>query len=256
MSTIFVVAAVALLVAATLAVWRAWREAEARAVAEEQARREAEARAVAEEQARREAEARAVAEEQARREAEARAVAEEQARREAAARERAQGRARAEIEARREAEARAVAEAKARRDAERRAARLGADLSESRVSVAQTVSERDLVAALKRALPALAPERARRLEHQLEALARNRADAEQIKKGIEATSDEEVRVQLRRKLEKVEHDAAALVERLRNILANDPDFHGIRLSLAWGVRVSTDKANTDKANKKTDKKNE
>lgn len=66
MSTIFVaVAAAALLIAATLAVWRAWREAEARAVAEEQARREAEARAI-------EAEIRATAEQRARAAAEAR----------------------------------------------------------------------------------------------------------------------------------------------------------------------------------------
>jgi len=254
MSTIFVaVAAAALLIAATLAVWRAWREAEARAVAEEQARREAEARAVAEEQARREAEARAVAEEQARREAEARAVAEEQARREAEARAvaeeqarreaeakaRAQARAAKEVESRKQAEARAEAEARARRDAEARAARLGEKLSEERVNIAQRVDEQTLVRALTRAIPALAPERAKRLNNQIEALARNRAQEAQLLEDLKAAAEEAVRVEIKKKLDKARSDAEALNQRLRHVLENDPDLHGVRLSLAWGVRVST-----------------
>ena len=236
MSTIFVaVAAAALLIAATLAVWRAWREAEARAVAEEQARREAEARAVAEEQARREAEARAVAEEQARREAEAKA--------------RAQARAAKEVESRKQAEARAEAEARARRDAERRCAKLGADLAEARGEAPRNVDEKTLVEAIRKALPSLEPERARRLEHQLESLARLRSQADQLRKGLDATSDKEVAAQLLQKLKKVEGDAEALVQRFRNLVENDPEFRGIRLSLAWGSRVSANKATTNKAKK-------
>ena len=233
MDLFVIIAALALAVAATTAVWRAWQEAAAREA-------EARLRAAAEERARQEAEAREA-------EARLRAEAEERARREAADRERAQARARKEIEAR-EAEAQARKEAEARaRAAERRAAKAGAEVAEARVDVAKRVDERTLVNALTRALPALAPERARRLEHQLEALARNRADAEQIKKGIEATSDEEVRAQLLRKLRKIEGDAAALVERLRNVLQNDPDLQAVRLSLAWGTRVSTSsKSKTDK----------
>ena len=158
-----------------------------------------------------EAAARAEAEEQARREAEARAVAEEQARREAAA----------------------------RRAAERRAARLGADLSEARCDVAQRVDEQTLVRALTRAIPALAPERAKRLNNQIEALARNRAQEAQLLEDLKAAAEEAVRVEIKKKLDKARSDAEALNQRLRHVLENDPDLHGVRLSLAWGVRVST-----------------
>ena len=211
MESIFAFAAVVLAASAALAVWRAWR-----------------------------------AEEQARREAAARAEAEEQARREAKDRERAQERAKREVEARRQAEARAEAEARARREAEARAARVGQDLAESRVNVVQRLDERELVNALRRALPTLAPERAKRLEQQLEALARLRGQAERLREELASAADEAARGQLLQKLKKAEFDAQALVERLRNILANDPDFHGIRLSLAWGVRVSTNTNNTKK----------
>ena len=175
---------------------------------------------------------------QARREAEARAVAEEQARREATARERAQARVKREIEARAAAEEQARREAAARRAAERRAAKLGSELSESRIDVAKHVDERTLVDVLRRALPALTPERAKRLERQIETLARLRADAAQLRRGMEAAVDKDIADQLRKKLEKVESDAAALVERLRNVLAHDPDLQAVRLSLAWGSRVS------------------
>jgi len=253
---LFVTAVVMLVGTAAFAVWRAHAEAQARAEAEERARQEAaarqeaEARAEAEAAARQEAEARAEAEAAARQEAEARARAE------AEARARAQARAQREIEARREAEARAEAEAKARKEAERRAARIGAEIAEERVNVAKRVDERTLVGALRKALPALDSDRARRLENQIETLARLRSDSNQLKKGLDATSDEEVASQLRKKLAKCESDAEALLKRLRHILEADPDLQAVRLSLAWGSRVSTDKANTDKANKKTDKKNE
>jgi len=267
MDIVFIAAVAALATSAALAVWRAWaevqarveaeelarKEAAARAEAEELARKEAAARAEAEELARKEAAARAEAEELARKEAAARAEAEELARKEAADRARAQARAKKEIEAREAAEERARAEAQARRQAERRAARLGDDLAEERVDIVKRVDERTLVDALHKALPTLDPERARRIENQLETLARLRADAVQLRKGLDATSDEEVRVQLRKKLQKVEHDAAALVERLRNVLAHDPDLQAVRLSLAWGSRVSV--APNKKPNKnKEDKK--
>ena len=199
MEAVLVVVAVAALLAAASAAWRARREAEAR---------EAEARL------------RAAAEEKARKEA-------ERAQREA---ERAQ----------REAEARKAAE-RAKREAEHRAARLGADLSEARTEIHRTVDERTLVNALRRALPAMEPERAQRLQNQLDALARNRAQEEQLVAELAATSDEEVSGQLREKLQKCRFDAQALVERLRNILANDPSLQGARLSLAWGSRVSARK---------------
>ena len=196
------IAAVALAVA-TAAVWRAWREAAAR---------EAEARA--------------------------RQEAEERAQREAAARARAQERARKEIEARRDAEERAKKESEARRDAERRCAKLGSDLAEQRVAVAQTVDEKTLVDALRSGSRSINPTRARRIENQLEALARLRVDAEQLRRGIEATKDEDVRGQLISKLAKIESDADGIVSRLRNVLENDPDFRAVKLSLAWEARVT------------------
>jgi len=249
---VIVVSAV-LVAAAALAVWRAHAEASARAEAEERAQREAAARAEAEERAQREAAARAEAEERAQREAAARAEAEERAQREAADRARAQERAKREIESRKEAEERAKAEARARRDAERRAARASADVAEARVDAVQRADEPTLVGALTRALPALDPERGRRLQNQIEALARLRADAVQLRKGLDATSDEEVRVQLRKRLEKVEHDAAALLQRLRNAVANDPALSGVKLSLAWEVRVSPSKTNNKKTAKDKEK---
>jgi hypothetical protein len=226
--------AVAAIIAAVAAV-AAWRRA---AEAEERARKEAQARTEAEERARKEAQARTEAEERARKEAQARTEAEERARKEAQARTKAEERARKEAQARTEAEERARKEAQARRDAERRAGRLSADLAESRTEIARSISESELVDALRRALPALAPERARRLERQLETLARLRADAAQLRRGMEAAVDKDIADQLRKKLEKVESDAQALVERLRNVLQNDPDFHGVRLALAWNGRVS------------------
>ena len=226
MEAILVVVALAGAAIAALAAWRAWaaREAEARArqEAEERARQEAAAR---------EAEARA------RQEAEERA-------------QRAQARAKAEVEARREAEARAQAEAKARKEAERRAARIGSELSEARCDAARRVDEPTLVGAISKAVPTLDAPRARRIQNQLETLARLRSQAEQIRKGIEATKEEDIRVQLQTKLNKCESDAEALVERLRNIVDQDPDFHALRLSLAWGVKVSTNKANKTKAEEK------
>jgi len=244
------------LVAAALAAWRrAAVEAQARTEAEERARQEAQARTEAEERARQEAQARTEAEERARQEAQARTEAEERARKEAQARTKAEERARKEAQARTEAEERARKEAQARRDAERRAARLGADLSEARVEVAKSVSERDLVLALKRGLPSMDPERGRRLENQLETLARLRASEDQICKELEAAADEAVRAQLLKKIQKCRFDAEALVQRLRHVLEQDPDLQAVRLSLAWGVRVSTSsKTNNKTNNKKTDNK--
>jgi len=236
------IAAVAL-IAAAIAVWRAWQaekcvsqEAAARAEAEERARKEAErasqeaaARAEAEERARKEAE-------RASQEAAARAKAEERARKEAErASQEAAARAKAEERARKEAE-RAQREAERARNAERRAAKLGSEVAEARVDAVKRADERTLVGALKRALPALEPERAKRLENQLEALARNRADASKLREQMESTADEADRSQLLKKLSKVETDAAALVERLRNIVSQDPALSGVRLALAWEVR--------------------
>jgi len=241
MEAVLVVVAVAALLAAASAAWRARREAEAReaearlrAAAEEKARKEAE-RAQREAEAREaEARLRAAAEEKARKEA-------ERAQREAERAQREAERAQREAErAQREAEARKAAE-RAKREAEHRAARLGADLSEARTEIHRTVDERTLVNALRRALPAMEPERAQRLQNQLDALARNRAQEEQLVAELAATSDEEVSGQLREKLQKCRFDAQALVERLRNILANDPSLQGARLSLAWGSRVSARK---------------
>ena len=217
MEAVVVVAAVALVVAAALATLAAWR-AEARAAQEAAARVEAE--------------------ERAQREAAARVEAEERAQREAADRARAQERAKREVAAREAAEERAKAEARARRDAERRAARNAADLAEQRVAVAQTVDEKTLVDALRSGSRSINPTRARRIENQLEALARLRVDAEQLRRGIEATKDEDVRGQLISKLAKVESDADGIVSRLRNVLENDPDFRAVKLSLAWGARTS------------------
>jgi hypothetical protein len=240
-SIVLLIAAAALAAAAAFAAWRAWkaeaaREAEARlrAAAEERAQREAER--AQREAAAREAEARlrAAAEERAQREA-------ERAQREAERAQREAERAQREAErAQREAEARKAAE-RAKREAEHRAARLGADLSEARTEIHRTVDERTLVNALRRALPAMEPERAQRLQNQLDALARNRDQEEQLVAELAATSDEEVSGQLREKLQKCRFDAQALVERLRNILANDPSLQGARLSLAWGSRVSARK---------------
>ena len=205
MEAILVVVALAGAACAAVAAVAAWRRA---AEAEERAQREAAAR---------EAEARA------------RVEAEERAKR-------AQARAQKEVEARREAEERAQQEARARREAERRAGRAHADLAEARVDAVKRADERTLVGALKRALPALEPERAKRLENQLEALARNRADASKLREQMESTADEADRSQLLKKLSKVETDAAALVERLRNIVSQDPALSGVRLALAWEVR--------------------
>jgi len=238
--SIIVIAATALVVAA-LSVLAAWR-AEARAQQEAQARVEAEARAQQEAQARVEAEARAQQEAQARVEAEARA-------------QRAQARAQKEVEARREAEARAQQEARARRDAERRAGRLAADLSESRVDAVQHADEPTLVGALRKAVPSMDPERAGRLNNQIETLARLRASEAQLLSELKATADEAARSQLQRKLEKIQFDAEALLKRLRHIVQEDPSLQAVRLSLAWGVRVSTSsKTNNKTNNKKTDNK--
>ena len=238
MDIIAFIAALALVASAALAAWWAWREAAARE-AEARARVEAEERAQREAAAREaEARARVEAEERAQREAAAR-EAEARARAEAEARaKRAQERAQKEVEARREAEERAQQEARARREAERRAAKLSADLSDERVNVVQRLDERELVNALRRALPALAPERAQRLEHQLETLARLRDLESRLIKEREATTDEVVRFQLQKKAFKAIADAEALVKRFRHVLESDPDFHGIRLSLAWGARTS------------------
>jgi len=244
MESLFVIAAAAtLVVAATTAVWRAWRaekcvsqEAAARAEAEERARKEAE-------RASQEAAARAEAEERARKEA-------ERASQEAAARAKAEERARKEIEAR-EAADRARKEAERRaRDAERRAGRLAADLSESRVDAVQHADEPTLVGALRKAVPSMDPERAGRLNNQIETLARLRASEAQLLSELKATADEAARSQLQRKLEKIQFDAEALLKRLRHIVQEDPSLQAVRLSLAWGVRVSTNKTN----NKKTDNK--
>jgi len=229
------ISAITALIAALRAQARARTEAAARE-AEARARAEAEARA------RKEAEARAEAEERAARQA-------ARAQREAAAAAAAEKRARAEAErAQREHAARREAEARAR-DAERRAARLGADLAEVRADVAQTCDERELVAGLRRAAPGLAPERAQRLEHQLEALARLRADEDRLRKELEAAADEATRLQLQRKLDKIQGDAQALVQRLRNAVEGDPALHGVKLALAWGGRVKTPQAKK-KDNKK------
>ena len=237
MESLFVIAAAAtLVVAATTAVWRAWR-------AEKCVSQEAAARAEAEERARKEAE-------RASQEAAARAEAEERARKEAAARAKAEERARKEIEAR-EAADRARKEAERRaRDAERRAGRLAADLSESRVDAVQHADEPTLVGALRKAVPSMDPERAGRLNNQIETLARLRASEAQLLSELKATADEAARSQLQRKLEKIQFDAEALLKRLRHIVQEDPSLQAVRLSLAWGVRVSTNKTN----NKKTDNK--
>ena len=222
MSIIVVIATVALVAGAALAVWRAW-------AANDRASQEAAARAEAEERARHEA---------------------ERASQEAAARAKAEARARHEAErASQEAAARAKAEARARA-AERRAARLGADLSEARTETARTVPERDLVNALRKALPAMDPERAKRLENQLESLARLRERAKKLREELTAASDEEVRGPLREKLSKVESDAEALITRLRNVVAEDPALSGVRLSLAWGARVSCSKKPNEKKEEK------
>ena len=223
MEAVLVVVAVAALLAAASAAWRARREAEAR---------EAEARL------------RAAAEEQARREA-------ERAQREAAAREaEARLRAAAEEQARQEAE-RAQREAERARNAERRAARLGDDLAEARTEIARTVPERDLVNALRKAIPAMDPERAKRLENQLESLARNRSSEARLLEDLKAAADEAARAEIRRKLDKAHGDAEAIVARLRNVLENEPSLQAVRLSLAWGTRVSTSSSKS-----KTDKKTE
>jgi len=210
MELFFFIAAATLIVAALAAVWRAQREAAARDEAEARAQQEAAARA----------------------EAEARAQ------QEAAARAKAEARAQQEVAARAKAEARAQQEAAARREAERRAARLGGELEEARVDVARRVDERELVNALRRAIPSMEPERARRLENQLESLARNRADEERLLNELAATADEAARDQLTAKLKKAKFDAEALIERLRNILENDPALSSVRLSLAWQARVT------------------
>jgi len=242
MELAFIGAAALIAACAAVAAWRrAAQEAAARAEAEQRAQQEAAARVEAEERAQREAAARVEAEERAQREAAARVEAEKRAQREAEARARAQERAKAEVEARREAEERAKAEAKARKEAEARAARIGRDLAESRIDAVQRADEPTLVRALRRALPALDPERAQRLERQLEALARNRADAEKLRKDLETAAEEAARDQIKKKLQKAEFDAQALVERLRNIVEKDPALQGVRLSLAWGSRVSTSK---------------
>ena len=188
--------------------------------------------------------------------AEARAQQEAQARVEAEARaQRAQARAQKEVEARREAEARAQQEARARRDAERRAGRLAADLSESRVDAVQHADEPTLVGALRKAVPSMDPERAGRLNNQIETLARLRASEAQLLSELKATADEAARSQLQRKLEKIQFDAEALLKRLRHIVQEDPSLQAVRLSLAWGVRVSTSsKTNNKTNNKKTDNK--
>ena len=246
MDIIAFIAALALVASAALAAWWAWREAAAReaearlrAAAEERARQEAQARTEAEERARQEAQARTEAEERARQEAQARTEAEERARQEAQARTKAEERARQEAQARTKAEERARQEAQARRAAESRAARLGADHAEARAEAPQRVDERTLVNALRRAIPSLEPERARRLENQLESLARNRAQEEQLVAELGATADEAARVQLQTKLEKIRFDAEALLKRLRHVVAEDPALSGVRLSLAWGARVSS-----------------
>jgi len=243
MEAVVVVAAVALVVAAALATLAAWR-AEARAAQEAAAREEAE------ERAQREAAAREEAEERAQREAAAREEAEERAQREAAARARAQERARKEIEARRDAEERAQAAERARKEAERRCAKLGADIADSRVDIVKRITERELVNALTRAIPALAPERGRRIQNQIESLARLRADSERIRKEMAETSDKEAAAQLQKRMTKAAADAEALVARLRNILENDPELHGIKLSLAWGSRVSVAADKNKKAEEK------
>jgi hypothetical protein len=213
------VATALLIAAATAAVWRAWQ-----------------------------------AEKRARQEAAARAEAEKRARQEAADRARAQARAAKEVESRKQAEARAEAEARARREAERRAARLGGELAESRTDVVELIDEQTLVDALKRALPALDPDRGQRLNNQLESLARLRASEDQLLKEMSATADEAARDQLRRKLEKCRFDAEALIKRLRHILESEPELHGVRLALAWGVRTSAKKAKPDKTPDKTNDK--
>jgi len=262
MSTIFVVAAAVLALAAALAVLAAWREAAARE-AEARARQEAEERAQREAAAREaEARARQEAEERAQREAAAR-EAEARARQEAEAwaqkaeadRDRAQARARQEAEARKaEAQARQEAERRAR-DASRRAGRLAADLSESRVDAVQHADEPTLVGALRKAVPSMDPERAGRLNNQIETLARLRASEAQLLSELKATADEAARSQLQRKLEKIQFDAEALLKRLRHIVQEDPSLQAVRLSLAWGVRVSTSsKTNNKTNNKKTDNK--
>jgi hypothetical protein len=238
MSIVLIAALAALVAAAALAVWRAAAEAAARAEAEERARQEAAARAEAEERAQREAAARAEAEERAQREAAARAEAEKRAQREAEDKARAQARAQREVELRKEAEARRDAEAKARRDAERRAARLGGELSESRVDVSQRIDEKTLVEAMQAATRALDPVRCRRLENQIESLARNRAQEAKLLADLNAAADEAARAEIQRKIEKARADAEALVQRLRHVLANDPDLQGVRLSLAWEARVT------------------
>ena len=202
MESIFFATA-ALLVAAMLAVWRAWREGEAREV-----------------------------------EARLRAAAEERARQEAARAQRESERAQRESERARQEAARAQREAERARNAERRAARLGDDLAEARTEIARTVPERDLVNALRKAIPAMDPERAKRLENQLESLARNRAQEAKLLADLNAAADAAARAEIQRKIEKARADAKALVQRLRHVLANDPDLQGVRLSLAWEARVT------------------
>ena len=232
MDIVFIAAVAALVAGAALAVWRAW-------VGEQRAQQEAAARAEAEERARQEAAARE-AEARARQEAEAWAQKAE------ADRDRAQARARQEAEARKaEAQARQEAERRAR-DAERRAGRLGAALSEARCDAVKHVDEKTLVNALRKAIPSLDPERGRRLNNQIEALARLRSDSERLRKDLETAADDAARDQIQKKLVKMAADAEALVQRFRNLVENDPDFHGIRLSLAWGVRVSTKKKSEEK----------
>jgi len=237
MDIIAFIAALALVASAALAVWRAAAEAAARE-AEARARQEAEERAQREAEAREaEARARQEAEERAQREAEAR-EAEARARAEAEARaKRAQERAQREIEARREAEAKAEAAARARKDAERRAARLGSELSEERVNIAQRVDERTLVGALQKAIPAMDPERAKRLGNQLEALARNRAQEAKLLEDLKAASGAD-QDQIRQRIQKAQGDAEAILKRLRNVLENDPSLQGVRLALAWQVRAT------------------
>jgi len=243
------ISAVIALIVAARAVARAKAEAQAKAqaaarAAEAEARAaEAEARAAEAEARAAEAEARAAEAEARAAEAEARAATQAtRAQREAAARAAAEKRAQRDAERAQQMAARAREAERAQRDAERRAARRGADLAEVRVEAAQRVDEHTLVGALRRAAPSLAPERARRLENQLEALARLRADEDRLRKELEAAADEATRLQLQRKLDKIQHDAEALLKRLRNAVEGDPALHGVKLSIAWGARVKTPQA--------------
>ena len=105
----------------------------------------------------------------------------------------------------------------------------------------RNVDERVLVEALRRALPALPPERARRIENQLEALARLRSRADDLRKGLAATNDREIADRIRQELGKAITEADAIVERLRNAVGGDPLLHGVKLALAWQVPVSAKK---------------